>query len=801
MGDFNYRQIGWEHGIVEGPEDSDASRFFQATQDAFLYQHVLFPTRYREGCVSSTLDLVFTDEEHMVEDLVCGEPLGKSDHCVLTWKLCYDNDITKKEATTEELPKLNYRKGDYEAMRENFSLIDWTELNGLGVEETWSRIKDEIYSNIQKFVPKHKKRKAKSAAAPWWSNQLQKEVKAKYKLWKDYTAAKTTESYRKYATQRNNTTAKIRNARQEYEAKIIEGLKIEPKRLFSYVRLQQKVKPSIGSLEEESGKLTETDKEAAEVLQSFFKSVFVKEDNGKMPHFSDLISKERCLCDITLNVQIITEELKALNAEKAAGPDRIPTVVLKSCAEQLAVPLLILFQKTFEEGHLPIDWKAAKITPIFKKGSKKVAGNYRPVSLTSQPCKILERIIRKQVVNHLEDNELLSKHQHGFTRKRSCQTNLLETLEEWTKALDEGYSLDAIYLDYSKAFDTVPHRRLISKLNGYGVKGKVLLWIQDFLTDRQQQVVIGSSESSWGKVTSGVPQGSVLGPILFLLYVNELPSIVNCDITMFADDTKIYRTLRSSSDVQVLQKDLDALDKWSECWLLKFNTSKCKVMHLGPSNPKLDYTMQDGTGPQVLGETTIEKDLGVHIVNNLKPTYHCKKAANKAMTALKLVKIAFDRLTKTNFKLLYTTYVRPHLDYCIQAMGPYMVQDFKALERVQRRATKLVPEIRNLPYEERLKRLNLISMEERVLRGDLIETYKILTGKLNIDHEQFFQVNHNERTRGHHLKLVKRRGVHQARMKFFSNRVVTPWNNLPQEVVLAESTNSFKNRLDKHWQK
>ena len=320
------------------------------------------------------------------------------------------------------------------------------------------------------------------------------------------------------------------------------------------------------------------------------------------------------------------------------------------------------------------------------------------------------------------------------------------------------------------------------------------------MEDRKQQVVLRSGKSSWGEVSSGVPQGSVLGPILFLLYVNELPGLVSCNIKMFADDTKIYHTIQSNADVEVLQNDLDKLGQWSETWLLRFNASKCKVMHLGSSNPKLEYTMKgDGTGYQVLEETVAEKDLGVHIINSLKPTYHCEKAANKAMSALKLLRIAFDRLTTKNFKILYTTYVRPHLDYCIQAMGPYMIKDFKALERVQRRATKLVPEIRSLPYEERLKRLNLNSMENRVLRGDLIETYKILTGKINVDAKQFFLINHDERTRGHQLKLQKRRSVHLARVKFFSNRVVTPWNNLPQEVVMAESTNAFKARLDKHW--
>ena len=346
----------------------------------------------------------------------------------------------------------------------------------------------------------------------------------------------------------------------------------------------------------------------------------------------------------------------------------------------------------------------------------------------------------------------------------------------------------------------MPHKRLIQKLRGYGIRGKTLDFLEDFLTNRKQQVVVGEGVSSWGSVTSGVPQGSVLGPVLFLIYVNELPALVKSPMKMFADDTKIFRNVCDRSDAQILQDDLNTLGQWSTNWLLKFNASKCKIMHLGSANPELGYSMMDANHEShELLVTECEKDLGVHITSSLKPTMHCHKAANKAMSALKLLRIAFNRINKNNFKLLYTTYVRPHLDYCAQAVGPYMVQDFQALERVQRRATKLVPEVRNLPYHDRLKRLSICSMEDRVLRGDLIETYKILTGRVKVNPDQFFERSQESRTRGHALKLKKRRALHQARSMFFANRVVTKWNNLPQEVVTAPSTNAFKARLDKHW--
>ena len=179
---------------------------------------------------------------------------------------------------------------------------------------------------------------------------------------------------------------------------------------------------------------------------------------------------------------------------------------------------------------------------------------------------------------------------------------------------------------------------------------------------------------------------------------------------------------------------------------------------------------------------------------------HCQKAAAKANSALRMVRNSFDTLTEDNFMILYTSYVRPHLDYCVQAVGPYLEQDLKTLEQVQRRATKLVRSIRHLSYQERLTRLKLSTMRDRFARGDLIETYKLLTGKLNVDYEQFFTLDTNVRTRGHGLKLKKRRSVLLSRSKFFSNRVVNKWNSLPDHVVEASTINAFKNRLDEYLQ-
>ena len=327
-------------------------------------------------------------------------------------------------------------------------------------------------------------------------------------------------------------------------------------------------------------------------------------------------------------------------------------------------------------------------------------------------CKVMESLVRDRMVKHMEAGGLFAPDQHGFTKGKSCPTNLLETLEWWTDALDNGYGVNAIYLDYQKAFDTVPIKRLVLKLKAYGIRGHVAEWIEELLTARRMRVAVRGTLSKWVSITSGVPQGSVIGPLLFLIYVNDIPESLKCTSKMFADDTKVFNKIKSKEDSLMLQDDLDSLSKWSNDWLLRFNVQKCKRMHMGHGNEKYKYEMNG----EELQETEAEKDLGVWMQNNLKPEKQVTTAVNKAMTVLKSIRGAFENYDKETFHITYRTYVRPHLEYCIQAWSPYYCKDIQRLENVQRRATKMVNGMKNLCYEERLERLNVMKLEERRLR-------------------------------------------------------------------------------------
>jgi hypothetical protein len=469
--------------------------------------------------------------------------------------------------------------------------------------------------------------------------------------------------------------------------------------------------------------------------------------------------------------------------------------VLKEIANQITFPLKVIFQRSVDEGVVPQDWKDAHVSAIFKKGSKKVAGNYRPVSLTSVICKVLESVVRDSLVDHMKRLGLFSDTQYGFTEGRSCMLQLLVVLEEWADIIDSGGAVDVVYLDFAKAFDTVPHVRLAEKLKAYGIRGSLLEWIKHFLSNRRQRVSIGGELSDWAEVLSGIPQGSVLGPILFIVFINDLPDNVTCSTKLFADDTKVYTQVATEEDQRRMQQDLDRLGDWSDTWLLRFNASKCKIMHLGNSNPSFQYKMGDTT----ISEVQEEKDLGVTFDPTLKFSIHCNSIANKANSVVGVMKRAFDFMDRSMFLLLYKALVRPRLEYANSVWNPRLKKDIELLERVQRRATRIVPELKGLSYPERLRALNLPTLVYRRRRGDMIEVFKILRGMENIDSSKFFTIATYGSTRGHELKLFKHEAKLSIKQHSFSHRVVNEWNNLPQYVIQCTTMNQFKSALEDHW--
>ena len=612
-------------------------------------------------------------------------------------------------------------------------------------------------------------------------------------MFRVYQKSKSHADFQHYAVQRNLTKSLIRDSHYKYEMSVIQDAKNNPKHLHSYIKKRQKIVHSIGPLEKSDGTQTKDARECAVTLGEYFKSVYTIEDTVDIPLFSKRINQK--LPDVVVTEDIVLEKLSKLDVRKAQGPDSISPWILKYCREALCQPLTTIYQQSLESGNLPKDWTDANVTPIFKKGQQNSACNYRPISLTSHVCKMLESILRDKISVFLTQHNVITTHQHGFIQGRSCLSNLLRSLEDWTFSLDNGHGVDVVFLDFQKAFDTVPHHRLLHKLGAYGVNNQVLRWLKNFLCFRRQRVLLDGESSDWYDVVSGVPQGSVLGPLLFIIYVNDIPDHVNCASQMFADDLKIYRTIHDLNDSLMLQNDLNILAAWSKDWLLKFNIAKCLVMHLGPNTKQL-YSVGSSEHLSSVNET---RDLGIWMDSALKFLMQCSKAANKAMQALGRIKRTFKYITPQSFLILYKTYIRPHLEYCTPAWSPFLAKDIDIIEKVQHRSTKLVVALADLPYEDRLRHLDLYSLYCRRQRADLITIYKLLHNKIQIDSSYFFTLNTFTTTRGHDYKLYKTQTRLHLRQNFFSNRTVTLWNNLPNYIVAANDINQFKNTLDNYW--
>ena len=790
LGDFNYPNIVWEDTYATGSGNAAESNFCE--------------TRGRLENRSNILDLVITNERGMVDSILHESPLGKSDHCVLIITfICYAELVNTKRM------KYYYDKGDYEAMRRKCNSINWDEvLSGDTIDEQWKGLKDTIKMLEEEFIPhrmvgscnRHKGKIPLDEASV-------RKIKKKHTLWKRYMETKDGMYYTEFCKARNQVRKMTRKLQKQFEMKLAAEAKSNPKAIWKYINSKTKTRVGVSELNTDpadpTSKLTTSDKEKAEVLGQFFSSVFTTEPDGDIPQIPTInLSNEMEV--LVIREENVKEILSGLNSGKSCGPDGIHPRLLQELSDILCTPLTKLFNKSLSLGKLPSEWKEGRISAIFKKGSRKIAGNYRPISLTSIVCKTMEHCVRNHIVNHMMINNLFSNQQYGFIRGRSTVLQMLNVMDVWTKAMDKGDSIDTVYLDFTKAFDKVPHNRLMSKLNSIGINTETLNWIKAFLSDRVQQICVNGSNSTWKPVTSGIPQGSVLGPILFVLYINDLPSNILSDVYMFADDTKIFNIIKSPEDQETLQNDLDTLSMWSDKWLLKFHPEKCKVMHLGKAgDTEYSYQLKEGDTYHELSYTEEEKDLGVVIDGKLDFDRHINIKINKASSIMAVIRRSFVSLNGVNFVPLYKSLVRSHLEYASCIWSPYKKKHIEAIERVQRRATKQLPGMKDLPYPERLKILKLPTLVYRRARGDMIETYKLLHDKYYGEYSQLVKLHAShiskEGTRGHSFKLCQEGSKLNLRRQSFPVRITKVWNHLPNSVVTAPNVNTFKNRLDRHW--
>ena len=397
----------------------------------------------------------------------------------------------------------------------------------------------------------------------------------------------------------------------------------------------------------------------------------------------------------------------------------------------------------------------------------------------------------------MNEHHLINKHQHGFLKKHSTVTNLLESVNDWTLSLSRHNSVVIAYIDFQRAFDSVPHPKLLHKLVGYGIGGNLLFWLSSFLTGRQQCVRVGSSLSQSCVVTSGVPQGSVVGPLLFNLYINDITDNLdfnNSSTKIFADDVKIYTEITNKYSSTDLQKNLDLIYQWSTKWQLTISHSKCNILHLGNSEPILNFFI---SGIPIL-KASHTTDLGVLFDPDLKFKTHITDIVKRAKQRASLIHRCFISRDIKNLIRSFKTYVRPLVEYAPQIWSPHLTFLIDLIEGVQRAFTKRLPGFANKTYAERLQLLQIQSLEHRRLLYDLTLCFNIVHGFTALSFEDFFSLSNNTSTRGHSLKLVVPIAKTNMQKFFFSSRIIPIWNSLPQKIVSASSTAQFKSLISKH---
>ena len=474
----------------------------------------------------------------------------------------------------------------------------------------------------------------------------------------------------------------------------------------------------------------------------------------------------------------------------------IPTNLVKQLAQQLAPALTLLYQASLDQGQLLEDWKIANVIPVFKKGNRSHPSNYRPISLTSICCKILEHIVYSNVLHHLQKYNILCEEQHGFRSGRSCETQLLNTINDLTKNLNERHQTDVILLDFSKAFDRVPHQRLCHKLSFYGIRGDTLSWIRNFLIGRHQKVTINGCSSNCTTVTSGVPQGTVLAPLLFLCYINDLPKNVISKVKLYADDVLLYNTIHTEDDCLILQEDLHSLQLWANKWQMIFNLDKCELIRITNAKQPIlyDYTIEN----KKLKTASSVKYLGVHIDEHLTWKEHIKHTISKANSARAFLQRNIDccpmRIKDTCYKMM----VRPIIEYAAIIWSPHTQSATVCkIETVQRKAARFVCNnyYRYSSVTNMLQQLGWPTLERRRSEAKATMMYKIINNLVQVNQRDL--ICNYSNTRGHPFRFIHLPSRIDVYCHSYFPSAIRIWNNLPESVILSTTLDLFKYNLCK----
>jgi len=786
LGDFNLPDVDWRRPDLARGSDADFVHLMIANG---LSQINFIPSTIH----MHVLDLIFTSHIDLIMNVFKIDDCFYSDHAVLSFDLC-----TYCEPTNEfKRIVYNYKRVDLNnlssALGKDLYLINAI-ISSENVNEMWQLWSNAFFNTLDATVPKISL-SVNSKDPPWFDGEARHSINVKRTAWRKAKSKNTPAAWANFRAVRNRTTQLLKDKQKAFIDSLSIACKKNPKRFWSYFKHKSKS----GSIPAEvchNESRCSSSAEKSELFNSYFASVFTPTQN--VPFISPVcacsvnpIPEPVFTCDQVINV------LSNLDVNSACGPDNISPLVLKNCSYAIAPSLTIVFNSSLQSGTVPNSWKCANVVPIFKKGDKCQVSNYRPISLISTIDKAMERCVFDHLYPLVEGR--LHPLQHGFCKGRSCTTQLIQVYHQIGSVLDKGGQVDMIFLDFSKAFDCVSHPLLLYKLRTfYGVDGVLLSWISDYLSNRSQRVVIENSSSAVLPVLSGVPQGSILGPLLFLLYINDLPSVTsNCITALFADDSKCFTEIRSYNDCNLLQNDLDKLVEWSNTWEMDFNASKCKVLTITRCHSPVQYCYTINGSP--LEKVGVFKDLGVFIDETLSFNSQVDQLVLKCNKVCGFIKRSVGFKAPNVVKLrLYKALCLSILDYCSPVWSPQSKQNIKKLESVQRSMSRFLLNNTEISYPQRCVDLRILPLSFRREMNDLILIFNCMYGSLNVDFTNFISVVslHNHRSiNGVILRSPSSQPRTETFMSSFFNRIIHLWNRLPSSIRNCTSSSVFKQKI------
>ena len=836
-GDFNFPNICWETlNVVSGSDTTSACRqcadkLLQFMESNLLTQIVDKPTRLDSNGTANILELIITNNEDLMREVEI-LPTLLSDHHLMSIILSdYFKESTQQKKQHSKNPpipnkssfhSLNFHKANFDKINEDLEKVNWESIkagtsNNMFPEVFYETVLSICRKHTPLKKPSYKPKKTKYYKACYAINRKRRKIKARLKALQQFQpqSRTITSLHRKLMALEKEAGNKIIEFKQREEQKVLEAMRKNPRFFYSYAKKRNISKCRIGPLQTSiSGKTTFYDdaKSMADILQKQFISVFSNPENINISevNLKSHDGNTNTLDDVDFDVNDFIKAIDEIQTNSQSGDEGFPAIVLKKCKFNLVNPLLMLWKDSFNSGHIHTMFLHQLVTPLYKgKGSKCQAVNYRPISLTSHIIKMFERVLRDKIVNFLEENCILNQNQHGFRKGRSCLSELLAHYEEIMRNANTGEGTDTIYLDFAKAFDKVDHKLLLKKLTSVGIKGKLLNWLKAFLSNRKQEVVIDSVKSFVWAVLSGVPQGSVLGPILFLIFINDIGnSVLNAKLKSFADDTKLSCTISCQADSEKLQDDLNRVMEWSAINNMALNEEKFEFLkhhyNFDPTILELPFGHYNSCY-KTMNSTLIEcrntvKDLGVTFSSDSTFKAHIASIVKKAKSKAAWILSVFQTRRRLEMMEFYKTYVRPHLEYCCplwNPSGPGSLTSIKMLEGVQRTFTSKISSLVNQNYWQRLKSLNLMSLQRRRERYIIIYMWKILNGETPNDLNISFHMNERRSVKAFVPNIPPQRINLSSYDKSFSVLGPKLWNVLPSDCsLILHSLEKFKQSLD-----